>query len=108
MYGVARRQTADGARVEFEPEAFYDGALLAAEGTTGRRGMTQVAIPDEQLPEDQRRIRGLHYGTYRVRITHPDKQIPPRYNSQTELGYETIVGNPHARFELRSEGPAEP
>jgi hypothetical protein len=43
----------------------------------------------------------VHYGTFKVRITHPSIQIPAKYNTETELGYETEVGNPYANFDLK-------
>ena len=45
---------------------------------------------------------GVHYGTYRVEITHPTINIPAKYNTATTLGYETERGNPSTSFELKS------
>ena len=90
-----------GAKVRFKPESYFNGAILPAEGTTNARGLARMSIPGELLPEDQRGIRGMHFGTYKVLITHPQKELPSKYNTETELGYETVVGEPHANFFLK-------
>jgi hypothetical protein len=45
-------------------------------------------------------LKALHYGTFKVRITHPTITLPARYNTATELGYETESGNPNVQFML--------
>ena len=39
-------------------------------------------------------------GTFKVRVTHPTIALPARYNTATELGYETESGNPNVQFVL--------
>lgn len=90
-----------GAKIHFEPEAFYDGAIQPAEGVTNSKGLARMSIPAELLPEDQHGIHGMHFGTYKVIITHPQKVLPAKYNTDTILGYETVVGDPHAFFPLK-------
>ena len=77
-----------GATVTFEPEAFLGEALHPASGTTDEFGMVQPVISPELLPEDQRGIAGVHLGIYKVRVTHPEKSLPPEFNSETKYGCE--------------------
>jgi hypothetical protein len=90
----------ENASVEFEPEAYLGDDIQKAFGTTNARGVAQMAIPAEELPEDQRDLKGIHYGTYKVRISHPTIKLPPKYNVETTLGYESRPGDPFARFNL--------
>jgi hypothetical protein len=91
-----------GAEVEFEPEAYLGDEMLPAYGTTNDRGLAQMAIPAESLPSEQQRLKAIQYGTYKVRITHPQTALPARYNAETTLGYETRAGDPFASFSLRA------
>jgi hypothetical protein len=90
-----------GANVVMEPEPYLGEAVQTATGTTDGAGTTQLAIPAEFLPSHLHRVKAVHYGTFKVRITHPQIAIPPKYNSETELGYETEVNNPLVRFDLK-------
>jgi hypothetical protein len=90
-----------GAKVVMEPEPYIGEAVQTATGTTDGAGTTQLAIPAEFLPSHLHRVKAVHYGTFKVRITHPQIAIPPKYNSETELGYETEVNNPLVRFDLK-------
>lgn len=90
-----------GAEVVFEPEPYLGDEVKAAYGTTNKGGLAPMAIPDEELPENQRGMKALHMGTYKVRITHPELDIPPKYNVDTELGYETEIGATYANFDLK-------
>ena len=90
------------ATVRFVPEPYLGSELKVATGTTRKRGTATMAVADEELPENQRGIRGVHSGTYRVEITHPDETIPKEYNTETTLGYESTPGNPYAAFHLKS------
>jgi hypothetical protein len=89
--------------VVLEPEAYLGGEVSAAEGTTDGSGSTDLGIPPELAPEHLRRFKIVHYGTFKVRITHPTVTIPSKYNSATVLGYETEVGNPNVTFTLSSK-----
>ena len=69
--------------MELVPESFLGDTLQPGEGTTNDRGMAKpvtVGAP-AGLP-------GVEFGIYRVRITHPEIDIPARYNLETELGLE--------------------
>ncbi len=91
-----------GAKIRFVPETYLGEDIKIATGTTRKRGSATMAVADEDLPENQQGIRGIHAGTYRVEITHPEMELPAKYNSATTLGYETTPGNPYASFHLKS------
>jgi hypothetical protein len=89
-----------GAEVVFEPEAYLGEEIQAARGVTDAAGVAAIGIPPEFLPEHLHRLKALHYGTFKVRVTHPTIALPARYNTATELGYETESGNPNVQFVL--------
>ena len=90
-----------GAEVKLIPEPYLGPNVKPAFGKAGKRGLAVMDIPDNELPEAEQGLTGIHYGTYKVVVTHPDLQIPDKYNSQTTLGYETQRGNPSFRVELK-------
>ncbi len=90
-----------GATVAFEPEPYLGGDIKAASGLTDDRGVAQMAVSTDDLPADQRDIRAIHYGTYKVRITHPTVKLPAKYNTETTLGYESRPGDPYASYALK-------
>ncbi|MEQ8616217.1 MAG: EF-hand domain-containing protein [Lacipirellulaceae bacterium] len=92
-----------GATIRFVPEPYLGEAIKSATGKTLKRGVASMAVADEELPDSQKGIRGIHPGTYRVEITHPEVEIPAKYNTNTTLGYETTPGNPYASFDLKSK-----
>ncbi|MCC6491561.1 MAG: hypothetical protein IT424_00905 [Pirellulales bacterium] len=75
-----------GAKVVFEPEPFMGGVLAAGESGVSASGACGPTVPQELLNK-QIKV-GMFCGLYRMKITHPEKQIPARYNEQTELGME--------------------
>jgi hypothetical protein len=89
-----------GADVLFEPEPYLGEEVKSARGKTNARGMAQMAIPAEELPASQQALKAIHFGTYKVRITHA--KAPPKYNAETTLGYETRSGDPFAAFNLKA------
>jgi hypothetical protein len=89
-----------GATVVLEPEPYLGGGVQTATGTTDGAGAAQLGIPPEFVPEHLRRMRSVHYGTFKVRVTHPTISIPAKYNAETELGYETEAGNPFVQYAL--------
>jgi len=89
-----------GAMVKLEPEPYLGSEVQAATGLTNGAGVAELSIPPEYMPEHLRRLKMVHYGVFKVRITHPKIPIPTRYNTATELGYETEPGNPHVTFLL--------
>ncbi|MEM8945738.1 MAG: hypothetical protein AAGD11_11185 [Planctomycetota bacterium] len=90
--------------VTLEPEPFLQDIIHDAKGVIGSTGMASPSVAAEHLPEGVRQ--GLRCGIYKLRITHPEEEIPPRYNSNTELGLEIgpdlNIYNPPS-FELRSK-----
>lgn len=89
------------AEVVFEPESYLGDEIKPASGVTNQQGLATIKIADEHLSQVERKLKPLHYGTYKVRITHPRVKLPPKYNTQTELGYETAIGNPYVTFALK-------
>ncbi len=92
-----------GATVVLEPETYLGDQVQKAEGVTDGAGSADLGIPQEFVPEHLRRIKCVHYGTFKVRITHPTVELPAKYNTATELGYETQPGDPYVRFALSSK-----
>jgi hypothetical protein len=77
-----------GATVKFVPEKFLGEEIQTAEGITDQSGTASLSIPTEDLPKELRRVPAMRAGIYRVEITHPTKKIPPKYNTETELGFD--------------------
>jgi hypothetical protein len=97
-----------GAEVVFEPEPFLGEGFKTGRGTTDPQGMTSIAIPDAELPESSRGFGAIYNGLYKVKISHPQMNIPEAYQGEnTVLGYEisgiTDLGT-RATFILDSKG----
>ncbi|HEY4235040.1 MAG TPA: hypothetical protein VGM76_16525 [Lacipirellulaceae bacterium] len=91
------------AEIKLIPEKYLGDDIKAAVGKTGSSGLAMMRIPDQDLPASQHGLIGVHYGTYKVEITHPTVKVPAKYNTQTTLGYETERGNPSVDFDLKSK-----
>ncbi|TWU28450.1 EF-hand domain-containing protein [Bythopirellula polymerisocia] len=91
-----------GAQVKIVPEKYLGENVKTAYGTTNPRGTAAMDIRDEDSPASEHGLRGVHYGTYKVEVTHPEISIPEKYNTQTTLGYETEKGNPNFVVELKN------
>ncbi len=77
----------EGATVKFVPESFMGDDLKPAVGVTTRDGTAFPTVADEELPEEYRgRVHGIHCGVFRVVVTHPNVDIPDKYNTKSELG----------------------
>jgi hypothetical protein len=76
------------AEVEFIPETFLEQSIETAKGTTDATGAVRMEIPEENRPPELMTHPGIQAGMYKVRISHPKKKLPVRYNTQTELGQE--------------------
>lgn len=96
---LAGRPLAD-ADVLLEPEPYLGGGVQPAKGKTNGSGAAQMGISPDYLPSHLQRLKAVHYGTYKVRVTHASTLIPEKYNVKTEIGYETEVGNPFLRVDL--------
>ncbi|HMO84909.1 MAG TPA: hypothetical protein PKC18_08330 [Lacipirellulaceae bacterium] len=75
-----------GARVVLEPEPFMGGVLASAESMVSGGGACGPSVPRELLTKEV--PIGVFCGLYRMKVTHPQKAIPAKYNEQTELGIE--------------------
>ena len=92
-----------GATVTLEPEAYLGDEVKTATGVTDEHGVAAPSIPEEEMPENLQSMAFVHCGAFKVRITHPTIKLPARYNTATELGYETEVGNPFTSFTLKDK-----
>lgn len=93
-------QPLPGATVKFVPEKYLGDEVQMAGGVTTDRGNATIDIRDQDSPDTEQGLNGIHFATYRVEITHPTISIPAKYNTDTTLGYETERGNPATSFEL--------
>lgn len=74
-----------GAVVLLQPEIFLEGMIGEARGVTNARGMAHLNAAEQEGDDP---LPGVPPGIYRVQITHPEIDLPPRYNSSTTLGME--------------------
>jgi hypothetical protein len=89
------------AKVKLVPETYLGEEVKAASGTTNGRGSATMDIKDEDLSATEKGLIGVHYGTYKIEVTHPTIAIPAKFNTHTTLGYETQQGNPNFTVDLR-------
>lgn len=82
-----------GANIEFVPEPYLQPVVKAAKGVTGGDGTAELAVAQEDLPEQLAHlpISGVTGGTFKVKITHPEIELQPRFNTETVLGEEIAV-----------------
>ena len=78
------------AEVEFVPEPYLQPAVKPARGVTGSDGTADLSVADEDVPPELAHlpITGVTGGTFKVKVTHPEKSIDAKYNTQTILGEE--------------------
>lgn len=97
----------EGATVKYVPDPMLgENTTQPAEGVTDSSGIAQLCVAPEYIPEDLRDRKMLQVGLYRVEITHPSLEIPARYNTNTELGFEVHPDRhtePHGEFDLKSK-----
>lgn len=91
-----------GAQVKLIAEKYLGEEVKSAIGTSNLRGIATMDIRDADLPASDHGLLGIHYGTYKIEVTHPDLPIPAKYNTQTTIGYETEKGNPNFNLDLKS------
>lgn len=91
------------AHIEMTPYAFLGENVLPASGTTDSYGYAFMAIPKERLPKSQQATHGMQVGLYKVSITHPDVEIPAKYNTATELSVDLspLEANTGVQFKLK-------
>lgn len=93
------------ALVKLIPEDFIADQIQPAEGTTTETGIAYISMDPTLLRDDLKSSRLLHCGIYRVEITHPQRTIPPQYNTATTLGHEVAMDTieiPYTAFALKS------
>jgi hypothetical protein len=94
-----------GAQVRLQPLKAFGDAIPDATGITDEAGVTRPSIPADQLDEEFREYRLVYPGLYTVEITHPQQQLPSRYNDETELGLlidTTSRDGAGGRFDLKA------
>ena len=84
----------EGATVKFIPESYLGEAVKPASGTTDEFGRATIAVADADLPDNEQGLVGARVGVYKVQVTHPDRSIPTKYNTETTLGQEVAQDNP--------------
>ena len=83
---VYRNRPLEGAEVIFEPESFLGGSVETGSGTTDLEGTAEMVAQD--IIKDDPTLRGIRASLYKVRITHPDVNLPAKYNDETTLFFE--------------------
>ena len=95
----------DKAVVELTPATYMELDELCAKGTTDPTGKARMKIDKAKSSDSLHSLPGIPPGLYSIRITHPEKTIPAKYNSATELGaevaYEMTVGAIHLELKSR-------
>lgn len=83
---VYRGRPLPSAEVVFEPEAFLGESVEVGTGTTDLEGMAEMVAED--IVKEDPTLRGIRASLYKVRITHPDIDLPAKYNEDTTLFFE--------------------
>lgn len=76
----------EGADVVLEPEPFMGDVLAKGVSKVLVSGSCGPTVPKELLSKEI--PFGMFSGLYRMKVTHPTKAIPAKYNEQTQLGIE--------------------
>ncbi len=82
-----------GATVRMIPEPFFAGAIAPASGQTDANGQADMSCDAEHLPEALKSLRAVQPGVYRVEVTHPEVDLPAKYNTDTRLGRSVSLHN---------------
>lgn len=90
-----------GARVDLTPEDFLGNAAVAAWGMTQPSGSAQLLLDREQAPASLEGVSGILPGLYTVKVTHPKRTIPSKYNENSELGVEVAYETTSTGLEFR-------
>jgi hypothetical protein len=81
-------QPLSGATVQLQPAEFVGTGMEPAKGVTDETGTVRPTIGEEHLPAEFRSSPLVQYGPYLVEVTHPERQLPARYNTASELGID--------------------
>jgi hypothetical protein len=85
------------AHVRLLPEAFLSDVVRPAEGVTDAVGVASMRLAGSEEG-------GIQIGIYRVEVTHFERNLPPRYNTNSILGCDVapdVRGGDRVRLELR-------
>jgi hypothetical protein len=95
-----------GGKVLLRPAAMFEGSLHPAEGIADDSGLARMSIANNLLPAEDQAVPLAQFGLYHVEITHPDRELPARYNVATELAWKIdplARGGSSAEFRLKSK-----
>lgn len=101
---TADGQPLSGAVVRLRPAEFMGPGMISAEGVTDETGTAKPKVAEEHVPAEFRSMPLVQFGPYLVEVTHPERQLPARYNSASELGMDvdpTSRNGLAARFDLK-------
>ena len=62
--------------------------MKSASAESDARGNVSPVIAVTDLPESQQNLRGVQLGIYKIEVNHPQRALPKKYNTITELGCE--------------------
>ncbi len=83
-----------GATVRLIPEPFLGDAVKGASAATNAAGAGMFDMAAEDRPANAPNVPLVQPGLYKVEVTHPSAQIPPKYNGETTIGIEISHTNP--------------
>jgi hypothetical protein len=82
-----RGRPVSGATLDFIPEAWLEGLVEPARGTTDAAGLVMPQAEGQSLP-------GMRIGYYRVKVTSPQTKIPAKYAADdSPLGADVSLGD---------------
>ena len=80
------------AHIVMTPESYLGDSGKVATGTTNERGFASMIVAAEDLPAaiKQRGIKvsGVYLGTYKISVTHPQRELPSVDDKGLQLGDE--------------------
>jgi len=103
---IADGQPISGAVVRLRPAEFMGPGMISAEGITDETGVARPTIAEEEKPAEFRSTPLVQFGPYLVEVTHPERQLPARYNSASELGLDVDPSSRNGlsmRFDLTTK-----
>ena len=90
------------AKIAMTPFEFLGDHFKPATGKTDPYGSAFMEIPREHLPKHLQMAYGVQTGLYRIEITHPNVDLRPKYNTETELSVDLKSdSNVRVRFDLK-------
>jgi len=91
-------------QVSLEPEAYLGGAAKRASGVTNARGYATLSVSPDDLPEDIKargmRISGVYAGTYKIKLSHPQRTLPEVAENGIGLGDEVARDTVNTSIEI--------